>query len=94
MSVAMRLTGEPAARGTFSVPSRSLPGTSHVVIWITEGVCFCDCHGFSHRQECRHIDQVALAIEVEAREAKANTTPESRAAAASRLSEIEEEFAL
>lgn len=94
MTVAVRLTGEPASRGTFSVPSRSLPGTSHVVIWITEGVCFCDCHGFSHRQECRHIEQVALAIETEAREAVARTTPEQRAAAAARLAQLEKEFSL
>lgn len=90
---ATRLTGSPARRGTFSVPSASMPGVVHHVIWITEATAFCDCHGFSHRQECRHVQQVALAVEIEARDLVSNSTPEQRAEAAARLARIEEEFA-
>lgn len=91
---AIRTSGEPAGRGVFCVPSASTPGAVWDVVWIGGGTQWCGCPGFAQRGTCRHVEQVALAVELEAREAKSNTTPESRAAAAVRMQRIEEEFAL
>ena len=93
MSAATRLSGEPAGKGTFAVPSATFPGEHHVVIWVSEGAHWCGCQGFTRQQRCRHAAAVALAVETEARE-MVTGTPASRAEAAARLHEIEEMFAL
>lgn len=90
---ATRLTGEPAGRGSFVVPSATMPGERWAVEWVGAGSCWCGCPGFTRKQTCRHVEAVALAVEVEARDAVANATPEQRAAAAARLDQIEELFA-
>lgn len=90
---AVRLTGEPASRGDFAVPSATMPGEHWTVVWVTEGVAWCGCPAFQRKQTCRHVEQVALAVEIEAREMVAASTPESRAEAAARLNQIAEEFA-
>lgn len=92
MSVAVRTSGEPAGRGVFCVPSASTPGAVWDVLWITSGTCWCGCPRFALKGQCRHVEAVAAAVEIEAREAKANTTPESRASAAGRLQRIAAEF--
>lgn len=92
MSVAVRLSGAPPGSGEFAVPSRTTtPGEAWVVYWVAEGTCWCGCPGFARRQACRHVQAVAQAIEVEARQ---GATPERRAEAEARLREIEAEFAL
>jgi hypothetical protein len=92
-AVAVRTSGEPAARGSFAVPSATMPGESWVVEWVGEGACWCGCPAFARKQSCRHVQAVALAVEIEAREAVARSTPETRAEAAGRLLTIEKEFA-
>jgi len=91
---AHRLSGEPPGKGEFCVPSRTFPGEHWTVIWISEGLAYCGCHGFSHRQECRHVAEVALAIEIEARDLVQGSTAASRAEAQARLEHIEKEFSL
>lgn len=90
--VAVRTSGEPAARGSFAVPSATMPGEAWLVEWVSEGACWCPCPAFARRRTCRHVAAVALAIEIEAREAIARSTPEQRSAAAGRLLAIEEMF--
>jgi hypothetical protein len=91
---AIRLSGEPAGPGEFAVDSATTPGEQWRVFWRTYDVAFCGCPSFTHRRRCRHLEQVALAIEVEARETVAAGTPETRAAAAARLDHIAKEFDL
>lgn len=90
--VAVRTGGEPAGKGAFAVPSATMPGESWLVEWISEGACWCPCPAFARRQACRHVAAVALAVEIEARESVARTTPAQRADAAARLAAIEKEF--
>lgn len=93
MSVAVRLEGKPGGAGAFAVPSHSSPGESHVIFWQHEAAHWCGCVGHELRGSCRHVEAVALAVEVEARQLLEQATPESRADAAARLARIEEEFA-
>lgn len=92
MTAAIRIDGEPAGAGTWAVPSKTFPGETWTVTWVSEGAAWCPCPAHHRRNCCRHVQAVALAIETEAREMVA-TTPEQRAEAAARLREIEEEFA-
>jgi len=91
MAVAVRVDGEPCRAGTFAVPSATFPGEVYHVVWQTEGLAFCGCPGHQHRGACKHVAAVALAIEVEARQA---ATPETRAEAAARLAHIAEVFSV
>jgi hypothetical protein len=92
MSVAVRTSGEPAGRGSFVVPSATMPGEVWAVEYIGPGTAWCGCPAFARRQTCRHVEAVAWAVEAEAFQQIENTTPEQRAAAATRLSNIEELF--
>jgi len=85
---AIRTAGEPCRAGEFVVPSESHPGESWRVLWITEGTAHCFCPGFAHRGRCRHLNEVALAIEIEARQ----TSESERAIAALKLQELERVF--
>lgn len=88
-AVAVRVAGEPCGSGAFVVPSASTPGHSWTVFWVTDGVSWCGCPDFAHRETCRHVAQAALAVEIEARQ---EATPASRAAAAAKLKQLEEMF--
>lgn len=92
MSVAIRTGGEPCGPGSFVVPSRSSPGAVWTVFYRTSDVSWCACPRHENTGRCWHVEQVALAIEVEVRESFAQSTPESRAAAAARLAQIAQEF--
>ena len=89
MSVAVRTAGEPCGPGEFAVPSRTFPGETWAVVWQTPELHFCGCPAHHRRQSCRHVQAVALAVEVEARQA---IPLERRQLAAARLTEIEEMF--
>ena len=52
-AVAVRTSGEPCGAGTFVVPSASTPGHTWTVFWVTEGVSWCGCPAFAHRETCR-----------------------------------------
>lgn len=88
--VAVRVSGEPAAVGSFAVPSATFPGETWTVLYQGADLMHCFCPAFAHRGVCRHTQAVALALEVEAR---TQATPERRAEAARRLNAIEREFA-
>jgi hypothetical protein len=90
MTSATRLNGEPGGCGEFAVPSASCPGACHTVIWRCADVHWCDCPAHQRRRTCRHVQAVALAVEVEAHRP---ATPERRAFAARRLAEIAKEMA-
>lgn len=87
---AVRIEGQECGPGAFCVPSATFPGEAWTVLWRTEGIAWCPCPGFQRRQRCRHVAEVALAIEIESRQAPTEAT---RAAAAARLQEIERMFA-
>lgn len=89
---ATRLTGTPAGPGEFVVPSRSAPGHLWTVFWQHETAHWCGCARHHHTASCHHVQIVAEAVEIEARESLARHTPESRAAAAARLAHIAQEF--
>lgn len=91
---AIRTEGEPMHAGAFVVPSKSAPGATWTVLWITEGTAHCFCPAFQHRGTCRHVAEVAHAIEIEARGSLETATPASKAAAGARLAELEREFSL
>ena len=38
-------------------PSKSVPGTKHIVI-VQDGVLWCSCPGYQFHSKCRHIDEV------------------------------------
>lgn len=90
MASATRLSGEPAGVGAFSVPSATMPGETWTVLYQGSALMHCFCPAFAHRATCRHVEAVALAVEVEAR---TPVTPERRADAARRLTQLEEMFA-
>ena len=92
MTVAVRVAGEVAGPGQFAVPSATTPGEAWTVEYRCPGVVWCACPSFQRRQVCRHAEAVALAVEVEAREEVARSTPASRSEAAARLSRIASEF--
>jgi hypothetical protein len=92
VTVAVRVSGETAGPGEFTVPSDSMPGESWHVFWRTEDTFWCGCPAHAHRGVCRHVQQVALAVELEARDSLTRATPETRAAAAARLAAIETLF--
>lgn len=94
MSVAVRTQGEPPGPGTFVVPSATFPGEVHTVFWQHEAAAWCACLGFMHRGRCRHVEHVALAVEIEARQLGVSATPETRAVADARLDQIAQEFGL
>lgn len=86
---AIRLSGDPCGPGDFTVPSRTFPGEAWTVTWVGESTHWCPCPAHHRKNTCRHVAAVALAIEVEARQA---VTPERRALAAARLATIAKEF--
>lgn len=89
-AAATRLDGESCGVGWFTVPSESHPGESWSVRYQGPALMHCFCPAFGRTQTCKHCAAVALAVEVEARQA---VTPERRQQAAARLHEIEEMFA-
>jgi hypothetical protein len=71
-----------------------MPGQTWVVIRRTEDTHWCGCPRHHHSARCRHVEAVDDLIQREAREAVAASTPQSRAAAAGRLAQLEREFSV
>ena len=100
---AVRANGEPGGPGVWLVPSKSTPGDTYGLTLRADGSLVCPCPGFTHRQRCRHTAEVALALEIEQRQATPRRLPptemdawldeQDRAASARRLEEIAKEFA-
>lgn len=91
---ATRLSGEAGGRGSFVVPSASMPGEAWVVEWVTFGTSWCPCPAFALKHACRHVEAADAAVQAEARHADEASAPGRRARAAARLEQIAEEFAL
>lgn len=57
---------EQVARKVWVCPSKSDPGEMHILCVMADGTIVCDCFGARAGQPCRHVEAVAVRIELAA----------------------------